>query len=67
MCEIAFYGQNQSSFDDARLMLNKALGMDINEETIRKITENIGKAIFEEDTRRAMNTAAPVRHLGRQD
>ena len=54
--EIAFYGQNQSSFDGARLMLKKALSMDINEETIRKITEDVGRKIFEEDAARAKET-----------
>lgn len=54
--EIAFYGQNQSSFKDAQLMIEKALGMYINSETIREITEMIGKNIFEEDLLRAKHT-----------
>ena len=53
MLETAFYGQNQSSFDDASFMLERALGMEINRETIRDITEEIGRRVFEADTEKA--------------
>ena len=64
MEEIAFYGQNQSSFDGARLMLRKALDLDINEETIREVTEQIGKEIFKQDTRNAKATLANIHKIG---
>jgi len=53
MAEIALYGQNQSSFDNAKFMIERALGMVINEETIREITESIGQKVFEDDTIKA--------------
>ena len=56
MREIALYGQSQSSFDEAREMLKRAIGVDINEETIREVTESIGKAVFEQDTSSADET-----------
>lgn len=53
MLEVAFYGQNQSSFSDASAMIKRALNMEINKETIREITEGIGRRAFESDTIRA--------------
>ena len=53
MLETAFYGQNQSSFSDASAMIKRALGMEINKETVREITEEIGRCVFEADTKRA--------------
>jgi hypothetical protein len=53
MLEVAFYAQNQGSFDDASFMLERALGMEINRETIRNITEEIGRRMFEADTKKA--------------
>ena len=53
MLEAAYYGQNQSSFTDASEMLKRALHMDINKETMRMITEGIGRIVFETDTKRA--------------
>jgi len=53
MLETAFYGQNQSSFADASAMVKRAMGMEINKETIREITEDIGKLVFEADTQKA--------------
>ena len=64
MKEVAFYGQNQSSFDGARIILRKALGLDINEETIREVTERIGKEIFERDTRNAQEALANIQGIG---
>ena len=53
MLEVAFYGQNQSSFSDASAIVQRALGMDVNKETIREITEAIGRRVFEADTEKA--------------
>ena len=53
MLEVAFYGQNQSSFSDASAMMERSLGMEINKETIRCITEDAGRRVFEADTKRA--------------
>ena len=53
MLEVAYYGQNQSSFADASDMLKRALHMEINKETTRTVTEEIGQKVFEADTRQA--------------
>ena len=53
MLEVAYYGQNQNSFEDASAMLLRALGMEINKETVREITETIGRAVFEADSKQA--------------
>ena len=53
MLEVSFYGQNQSSFADASAMVKRAMGMEINKETIREITEDTGRRVFEEDTKKA--------------
>jgi len=53
MVEAAYYGQNQSSFSDASAMLEKALHMEISGETMRKVTEDIGRLVYESDTAKA--------------
>ena len=53
MLEVAYYGQNQSSFADASDMLKRALHMEINKETTRTVTEEIGRQMFEADKRKA--------------
>ena len=53
MLETAYYGQNQSSFSDASEMLKRALHIEVNKETVREVTEEIGKMVFEADTKKA--------------
>ena len=53
MLEVGFYGQNQSSFSDASAMIKRTMSMEINKETVREITEEIGRRAFEADTKRA--------------
>jgi hypothetical protein len=53
MLEVSFYGQNQSSFMDASAMVKRAMGLEINKETIREITEDIGNRVFENDIKKA--------------
>jgi hypothetical protein len=53
MVETAYYGQNQSSFTDASKMMERALHLEINKETIRMVTEDIGRKVFEQDTKKA--------------
>jgi hypothetical protein len=53
MLEVAFYGQNQSSFSDASSMLKRALHVEINKETVREVTEGIGRLAFEADKEHA--------------
>jgi len=53
MCEVAFWGQNQSSFKSASAIINKFHGVCISSETVRAITDYVGKIIFEKDTKEA--------------
>jgi hypothetical protein len=53
MLEAAYYGQNQSSFSDASEMLERALHMRINKETMREVTETIGSMVFDADEEKA--------------
>jgi len=53
MLEVAFYGQNQSSFTAASAMVQRAMGIEINKETVRAITEEVGKRVFEADRKKA--------------
>ena len=61
--EVAYYGQNQSSFKRARRLINKALKLDINEETIREATEYVGNLVFKQDTERASETLANIHKI----
>ena len=53
MLEASYYGQNQSSFADASEMFKRALHMDINKETMRTVTEDIGRMVFKADRQKA--------------
>ena len=53
MLEVAYYGQNQSSFSDAADMLKRALNMEVSKETVRAITEEVGRRVFAADTKKA--------------
>ena len=53
MLETVFYGQNQSSFVDASAIIERALGMAINKETVREVTETAGRVVFESDREKA--------------
>jgi len=51
MTEVAYYGQNQASFYAGSQMIKKTMNLYVNEETVRVVTEHIGKAVFDEDTK----------------
>ena len=53
MFEVAYYGQNQSSFTAASEMIKRALNLDVNKETTRMVTEGIGRMVFESDSQKA--------------
>ena len=52
MTDTAFYGQNEGSFEKAGVMIKKSMNIDISKETIREVTEYVGKKVYEEDTKR---------------
>ena len=53
--EAAFYGQNQSSFSDASELMERALHIEMNKETMREVTEKIGRMVHEADTKKAVH------------
>ena len=53
MVEVAYYGQSQSSFAEASSMPERALHMEINKETVREVTEAVGRQVYEADREQA--------------
>ena len=53
MLEVAYYGQNQSSFREASGMIEKVMKMELSKESVREVTEMVGRKIHELDTLRA--------------
>jgi hypothetical protein len=49
MCEVAFWGQNQSSYKLASSIIGKVHGVNMSSETVRAVTEYVGRIVFEED------------------
>ena len=56
MIEIAFWGQNQNSYNQAKNMLEKYRNIVLGTDTILKVTEHVGKIVFEKDCIEAQNT-----------
>lgn len=55
MIEIAFWGQNQPSFQRASEIIYRVLGIEISHTTVRNITEFIGKLVYDYNYEKAMN------------
>ena len=53
MCEVAFWGQNQSSYKAASSVIKKVYRVAMSSETVRAITDYVGRIVFEEDTKEA--------------
>lgn len=53
MLECAYWAQDQASFQRAEEKLKRASGISVDDDTLRKAAGYIGKAVFEEDCRRA--------------
>ena len=51
--ECAYWAQNQCSFEAAQAALKKVHGADINDDTVRLVTDYVGRLVFEEDCRKA--------------
>ena len=49
MWRVAFWGQNQSSYERAREILNQEFGYSLSVSTIKNVTNYVGKKIFEAD------------------
>ena len=63
MLESAYYGQNQSSFKDASHLIKRAMGMEINAETIRDVTEMVGRKTFEKDRELSNETLSNIQKI----
>ena len=53
MTEVAFWGQNQTSFKMSEEILKDKFGISITADLIRRVTYYVGRLIYEEDQRRA--------------
>ena len=49
MCEVAFWGQNQSSYKSASEVIAKVHGISISSEMVRQVTDYVGNIIFKKD------------------
>jgi hypothetical protein len=54
MIEISFWGQNQPSFQKSKEIINRTLNIDISYVTVMKITEYIGKLIYDHNYNKAV-------------
>ena len=55
MIEIAFWGQNQSSFQNACKMIKRIYGIEISYVTVMNITKFIGKIVYDYNHNNALN------------
>ena len=63
MTEVAFIGQNQTSFKMAERMIQKMYGVSITDDLIRKVTYYVGRLVFEEDRRRSQYTYTNMKDI----
>lgn len=54
MIEIAFWGQNQPSFQKASRIIERVLGIKVSPNNVLKITEYIGKLVFDYNYKKAV-------------
>jgi hypothetical protein len=53
MLRIAYWAQNQLSYERAEEAIYKIMGIKVNDDTIRAVTDFVGRVIFEDDCRKA--------------
>lgn len=53
MLRCAYWAQNQCSYQAAEDILQKIHGIKVNDDTVRLVTNHIGRIVFQEDCRRA--------------
>ena len=54
MIEVAFWGQNQASFQKASQVIKRTLGIEISSNNVLKITEYIGKIVYDYNHKKAL-------------
>ena len=55
MLRCAYWAQNQCSYQAAENVIDDTYGLKVNDDTIRLVTNYIGKAVFEEDCKKSIN------------
>lgn len=63
MAEIAFCGQNQASFSDAKMLLERYRNIKTNTDTILQVTEYVGNLVFEHDDKKAQENYSNIANL----
>ena len=63
MTEIAFWGQNQNSYNQAKNMLEKYRNITLGTNTILKVTEYVGKIVFDRDNFEAKKTYENIANI----
>jgi hypothetical protein len=53
MLEIAYWAQNQCSYEEAEAAIFRARGIRVNDDTIRMVTNDVGRIVFENDCLRS--------------
>lgn len=56
MLLVAQYAQSQPSYQRAEELLEKMWGVKVNDDTIRNVTDYVGKIVFDEDCKRAQES-----------
>lgn len=60
MLECAYWAQNQHSYEAAEQTLYRVSGIRVNDDTIRLVTNEIGRIVFEQDCRQADQALAQL-------
>ena len=63
MAEIAFCGQNQASFSDDKMLLERYRNIKTNTDTILQVTEYVGNLVFEQDDKKAQENYSNIANL----
>jgi len=58
MLKVAYWAQNQCSYQRAEEAIEKIMGVCINDDTVRAVTNYIGGLVFKEDCRKAEEVKA---------
>ena len=53
MVKIAYWAQNQSSYQRAEDAISEAMHINVNDDTVRQVTNYVGSIVFQNDCRRA--------------
>ena len=53
MVKIAYWAQNQSSYQRAEDAISEAMHINVNDDTVRQVTNYVGNIVFQNDCRRA--------------